>query len=179
MTNPRRGGGWPGLGGMRPAWWALPFVCLLVSEAPAVAAPPGACRPDERSLWTCTVGKAGKIAAVCGSKDLTADQGYLQYRFGAPGRLELEFPQTREGSQEAFVYSRYTRPGTTHLALRFEKDGHTYTLFQSSSPETGSLAYVVVKSPGGRRAHLQCREQRGTLMDLEDIVPESPEWILN
>jgi hypothetical protein len=51
------------------------------------------CTKDERIIFSCPVKRPAKIVSVCASKDLTSDRGYLQYRFGLPGKIELEFPQ--------------------------------------------------------------------------------------
>src|SRR6266480_5829555 len=50
------------------------------------------CTKDERVVFSCPVKRPAKIVSVCASKDLTSEHGYLQYRFGLPGKIELEFP---------------------------------------------------------------------------------------
>src|SRR5438128_10829064 len=55
------------------------------------------CAKDERIIFSCITKRAAKIVSLCASKDLTNDRGYLQYRFGLPGKIELEFPKSRQG----------------------------------------------------------------------------------
>src|SRR5258706_2400818 len=74
----------------------------LLSAAPTVSPEPGEpqtnslCAKDERLIFSCPVKRAAKIVSVCASKDLTNDHGYLQYRFGVPGKIELAYPQDRQ-----------------------------------------------------------------------------------
>lgn len=48
------------------------------------------CIANEIAVFTCRIGK--KIASICASKALDANQGYLQYRFGERNNIELEVP---------------------------------------------------------------------------------------
>jgi len=80
--------------------------CALVISAPASQTQTGSlCESTEKIVFSCTGGKAAKIVSLCSSKELTKDRGYLQYRFGLPGKIELEFPKQREQTQQAFKYS--------------------------------------------------------------------------
>src|SRR6478672_5689557 len=67
------------------------------------------CAKDERVIFSCPVKRPAKIVSVCAAKNLTSDQGYLQYRFGLPGKIELEYPKDRKGTQEKFQYTHYFR----------------------------------------------------------------------
>lgn len=74
----------------RTTRYVLVLAGLLLGNA-AVAAEAGHCREQEQTFFNCKL-HGGKVVSVCGSKKLTTTSGYLQYRFGAHGRLELEFP---------------------------------------------------------------------------------------
>src|SRR6266404_2428089 len=67
------------------------------------------CAQDERVIFSCPVKRPAKIVSVCASKDLSSDRGYLQYRFGLPGKVELEYPKDRQGTQRKFHYTHYFR----------------------------------------------------------------------
>src|SRR2546430_16398437 len=67
------------------------------------------CAKDERIIFSCPVKRPAKIVSICASKNLTSEQGYLQYRFGLPGKVELEFPKDRTGTQTKFQYTHYFR----------------------------------------------------------------------
>ena len=131
------------------------------------------CRASEKTIWTCTTTK-NKIASVCASKDLAEDKGYVQYRFGAPGKIELEYPKMREGSAQKFKYSRYTRPLVTMLMLEFENDGVTYEIHDDDNYEEKPpvRAASIEIANGDKSASVVCRQPvSGSLMELENIVP--------
>src|SRR5215218_3085492 len=88
----------------------LLFVLLLtVGFTYTPPRPVSLCNADENIIFSCATRQSGKIASLCSSKDLTKDRGYLQYRFGLRGKIELEFPQNRQQTQQAFKYTHYFR----------------------------------------------------------------------
>jgi hypothetical protein len=136
------------------------------------------CAPDEKTVWSCETTHR-KIASICSSRQLDDHSGYVQYRFGRPGRVELEFPHQRQNTQSSFTYKRYTRPLVTYLAIKFTAGGHTYKIYDQFNDEEKPRrreAYISVLAPGGgaKTVDLNCRQPiAGTLMDLEDIVTKS------
>src|SRR5258708_10855373 len=107
----------------------------LLSAAPTASPEPGVpqlntlCAKDERGIFSCPVKRAAKIVSVCASKDLTNDHGYLQYRFGLPGEIELEFPRDRKGTQEKFHYTHYFRAQVDLTEISFTIEGYEYSVF--------------------------------------------------
>ena len=76
------------------------FYTFSTNRQPSHAAKPQArtlCAADERIIFSCTLRQPVKIVSVCAAKDLTNEKGYLQYRFGLPGKVELEFPKKLQG----------------------------------------------------------------------------------
>lgn len=77
------------------------MLCLLslpaMWPAQALAATPGAsatlCAAAEQVVLSCMTGV--RWLSLCASADFDGEQGYLQYRYGVPGRIELEFPRQR------------------------------------------------------------------------------------
>lgn len=136
------------------------------------------CQGDEQTIWSCTTTK-NKIASVCASKDLAEDRGYVQYRFGSAGKIELEYPKDRKGSQKAFKYSRYTRPLVTMLTLSFENNGVGYELHDDDNSEEKPpvrAASIDVAAGSEKTASIVCKlPTAGSLMKLEDIVPRDDE----
>jgi hypothetical protein len=138
--------------------------------------PGSLCTQGERVVWSCEMVKERKLASLCGSKDLDKTRGYVQYRFGRAGRVEMEFPRESVNTQSAFKYSRYTRPLVTYLKLEFVSDGFTYTISDDSNSEEkpSRRDAAVTVTPSGANAKetsLRCRlPVAGSLMELEDIV---------
>ena len=135
------------------------------------------CQSGEQTIWTCAT-TGNKVASVCASKDLAEDKGYVQYRFGAPGKIELEYPKERKDSAQKFKYSRYTRPLVTMLTLEFENEGVVYEIHDDDNSEEKPpvRAASIDIADGGKNASLVCRlPTTGSLMKLEDIVPRNEE----
>lgn len=134
------------------------------------------CATGERVVWSCETVKERKLASLCGSTDLDRAHGYLQYRFGQVGQIELEFPRERVNTQSAFKYSRYTRPLVTMLKLEFVNNGFTYTISDDSNEEEKPSrrdAIITVRAAGtnAKETILRCRlPVTGSLMTLEDVV---------
>lgn len=135
------------------------------------------CEPNEQIVFSCYMKKTLKILSICTSKKLGAKNGYVQYRFGFPGKVELEFPTERKDTQSAFSYLRYTRPLVTLLTLEFESNGYKYSLRQDSNAEekppiNSSSLSIVSPDPNAKGIEMTCREPvKGSLMLLEDVVP--------
>lgn len=137
------------------------------------------CERNEQIVFSCTMQKSAKLLSICTSKKLDAKNGYVQYRFGLPEKVELEFPTERKDSQSAFGYSRYTRPLVTFLTLRFESNGYKYSIHQDSNAEEkppANASYLNITPPdvNAKEIEMTCREPvKGSLMLLEDVVPRS------
>lgn len=76
-----------------------------------------------------------KIVSLCASSDLGKEQGYLQYRYGLPGRLELEFPKSRTATQQMFQYTHYMRYQVDLTEINFAIDGYGYQIFDAYNGE--------------------------------------------
>ena len=135
------------------------------------------CQSGEQTIWTCATTK-NKVASVCASKDLAEDKGYVQYRFGAAGKVELEFPKERKDSAQKFKYSRYTRPLVTMLTLKFENEGVVYEIHDDDNaeekPPVRAASIDIVD--GAKNSSVACKlPTAGSLMKLETIVPRDEE----
>ena len=122
--------------------------------------PNSLCAPDERIIFSCPVEKSTKIVSVCASNDLASDRGYLQYRFGLPGKIELEYPHDRKGTQEKFQYSHYPGSQLEHARthIHFNIDGDEYKVFDESYNEDTSILGVGVTAPGKTEKITPCTD---------------------
>jgi hypothetical protein len=93
------------------------------------------CDKGEKVVFSCAVKRTGKIVSLCSSPKLSKTEGYLQYRFGRPGKVELEFPKDRSTSQGAFKYSHYFRAQVDSTEISFTVDGYTYSVFDEFNGE--------------------------------------------
>jgi len=134
------------------------------------------CESTEKIVFSCTVGKAAKIVSLCSSKELTKDRGYLQYRFGLPGKIELEFPKQREQTQSAFKYSHYFRAQFDQTEISFTSDTYEYAIFDDYNGEQKPARHdqgIRIKSPNGKETTLTCRGRaKAQYGDLPEVFPE-------
>jgi hypothetical protein len=98
-------------------------------------APTSLCTKDEKVVFSCPLRRSTKIVSLCSSQKLTKDAGYLQYRFGVPGKIELEFPDVRDESLKAFRYSHYFRAKVDSTEVSFSRNGYTYAVFDEYNAE--------------------------------------------
>jgi len=54
------------------------------------------CANDELTVFSCGL-KNKKTVSACASKDASSHSGYLQYRFGKIGKVELSLPAKKKG----------------------------------------------------------------------------------
>jgi hypothetical protein len=125
------------------------------------------------------------MASLCGSPRLSADEGYLQYRFGQANKVELTFPRQRTASLKQFRYAHYFRYQVDRTEISFEREGYTYTLFDSyegdRKPQQRRRG-VLIEAPGKSKkpVTLPCGgAAQSTLQTLESVVPCDKESPLN
>lgn len=123
------------------------LACLLVaSGAMAAGRQPVAasshCGPDEQVVFSCRIGP--KIASLCASQRLTPTEGHLQYRYGPPGKVEIQVPD-RTLADRARIQVMRSPPSTANaLAVGVESAGFTYHVFSSES--VGSVSSDGMRS---------------------------------
>jgi hypothetical protein len=161
----------------------------VVGAGPAPAG--SLCREGEVVRFNCTIlgtlrtgqrwteDDKGKIASLCSSRDLGPTTGYLQYRYGALGAVEVEFPGTRELTQQQFRWNEAS--GYPELGFATGSDEHRvyYNDFTGdnadcehplSCPHSGVL---TMARAGDRRRDRWCSTRpAGTFHALAAAVPE-------
>lgn len=108
---------------------------LTLFAGVALAETPSHCAPSEQILFHCRMRDSTKILSVCAARELSATSGYLQYRFGRPGKVELEFPQEKAKTQQQFRYSHYFRFQTDRTELSFRHNGFEYAVYSDYEAE--------------------------------------------
>jgi len=153
---------------------------LAATAGTVQAAETGHCGSGETSWFNAAVEGTGKMVSICGSASLDAAGAWLDYRFGKPGNVELQFPGDHANSLSAFTIRRYTRPGTTYLKLDFTNGGYTYAILEGfeagSDPESTATLRVRRNSDGMDVASFDLRLLTDPLnmMRFEDKVPTEP-----
>ena len=114
------------------------------------------CSGGERILFSFET-KKGQLASLCQSS--VKNNGYLVYRFGFLGKIEMEYPKNRKDSYSKFTYKFYMRGGGTENdaedlnSLEFDNNGTTYSIYQDmESGAQGVKVGISVKLPNKDRA---------------------------
>lgn len=156
---------------------------LLVSNSPSAAASQPStlqagtlCAKGERVIFSCPIKRPAKIVSLCASRDLTSNSGYLQYRFGLPANIELEFPKDRTGTQQQFHYTHYFRAQVDLTQISFTSNGYEYQItddYNGEEKPAQSTQGVSVTAPGKpKEVSFTCRTKpKGDYSDLQAILP--------
>jgi hypothetical protein len=155
-----------------------PHLASFVTQSPAVLQPNSLCAKDERIIFSCPIKGPAKSVSVCASKDLTADHGYIQYRFGLPAKVELEFPKERQGSQQKFQYSHYFRARVDLTEISFTSNGYEYQVtddYNGEEKPAQTIQGVMVTASGKpKEIALACRiKPKADYTDLQSVLPNS------
>ena len=134
------------------------------------------CAKDERIIFSCPIKRPAKIVSICASKDLAADRGHIQYRFGLPAKVELEFPKERNGSQQKFQYSHYFRAKVDLTEISFTVNGYEYQVtddYNGEEKTAQTFQGVMVTAPGKpKEVGFACRiKPKADYTDLESVLP--------
>lgn len=117
-----------------------------------------------------------RIVSVCGSADPGALNGYLQYRFGRIGHIEMQYPSMQEGSARQFRFYHYGRYRVERLGLIFRRRNFEYTTYShyegDEKPEKTLIGLTVSRDDGRTVSDLRCTLPLvDRLSELEDAVP--------
>src|SRR3989454_5816783 len=150
------------------------------SKSTAGLQPNTLCDRNERVIFSCPLKRPAKIVSVCASKVLTSDRGYLQYRFGLPGKIELEFPKERTGTQAKFQYTHYFRAQFDLTEISFNVNGYEYQVtddYNGEEKPAQTIQGVSVTAPGKpKEVSFVCRTQpKADYTDLQAVLPSNQE----
>jgi heat shock protein HslJ len=135
--------------------------------------PNSLCGTDEQIIFSCRLKRPARIVSLCASPDLQRDQGYLQYRFGLPRRIELEYPEERQGTQKWFEYTHYFRFEVDLTEINFSIEGNRYQIFHAYNGEEKPrvIQYGVTITPPTRESvSYHCRTKPKADYSKLDVV---------
>lgn len=136
------------------------------APTPVAATTNSHCSPDETTLFSCELSK-GKLVSLCASHDLSPKAGYLQYRFGKPGNVELALPKQPQGIPKDLALTHSKDASAEYNAVSF-MNGEYY------SYELTSFRQFKAKSKDGNDTPpssdtLMVRDQRKSMRE-GDVV---------
>lgn len=137
---------------------------------------PSRCSVTEQVIFSCQITGSKKVLSICASKSLTTPERYIQYRYGAPGSLELEFPAQRAKSVDQFKMAHYFRAQVDRRELTFARKDTQYTVYsyyegEESPPQHQAGATVRKGSPVGYEKTFPCvAPYINHLQELDEVV---------
>jgi hypothetical protein len=133
------------------------LICGLISSTAFAA--PTLCLSAEENVFSCHTATK-KMISVCASKDMAADHGYLQYRFGSPGKVEVVVPADR-----SVLPANSALSGTLMFSgggggyLRFKAGDYDYVVYTAVGKGWGEKDGVATEKNGKRLSHVSCKDE--------------------
>ena len=153
-----------------PRAWPLAVLLVVLSGESAVAqvgapvssitgatwaeyrtmySPSDLCGKDEITLWRCE--NASHAYALCSTRTISRNSGYMQYRASRRGKVELVYPSDRRPPMALFVYTSYANGDAS---LQFARDGYSYMIID---PLRGaSFIKVLAPPPSANTTEVRC-----------------------
>jgi hypothetical protein len=135
----------------------------------AMAEEPSHCTPKERVAFTCHL-KNNKVVSLCTAQGLTNTIGYIQYRYGPAGSIELEFPKSREKTQQQFELEIHHPYQTESELLNFNIGKYSYAVFRVVSSDAGSPTWAGIEITDNRNKN---KPKTTTVECKRSLFPQS------
>ena len=144
------------------------YFLLLATTSPAAFAIETHCDNEKQVIFNCKLVNSNKIASACWIEPEEPKEQYLQYRFGVPGKLELEFPKQGFVKNDQFFYERSysNNTGYSHYALTFNIGRNRYYIYRdefAGSDDDGNWTGnnqiaigISITTSGGKDISLLC-----------------------
>ncbi len=126
--------------GMRKSTAAVGLMLLtwIVDASMASAQSETLCEPDEVSIFACKLKKTKKTVSLCASSDFGKDVGYMQYRFGSIGTVELTAPRQKKGHPNfMLIRSADQHAEYNDFSFPLGRDYYRITNFRRITPQNG------------------------------------------
>jgi hypothetical protein len=134
---------------------------IIVAFASTAIAADTLCSPRERVVFSCGTAKK-RIVSVCASRNLSASTGYLQYRFGKKGAVELTVPRGFEHPKKHVERNNSNFINGGYISgLTFKNDAFSYAVYESELRDGPnrwvSRQGVTVERDGKTISELACK----------------------
>ncbi|WP_238541196.1 hypothetical protein [Pseudomonas sp. GM18] len=88
------------------------------------------CETHEDIYFSCPL-PGGKIVSVCASNNDKPSSGYVQYRYGAPEKIELVYPQSKVPPEGRFYVVNASEGSVNLNIIKFYNGRYTYLVAQA------------------------------------------------
>lgn len=102
------------------------FVCWLAQAEED----PTLCATNEDIYFSCPLSN-GRIVSICAHGNNSPRAGYVQYRYGSLGNIELAYPPRRTPPESIFYYVNATEGSASRDVLKFKNGRYVYVLYQA------------------------------------------------
>lgn len=132
----------------------------LLTSMSVAAQTPTHCDANEAVVFSCSIAKSKKVVSVCASSQQGLNEGYMQYRFGAPQKVELAYPENKvhpAGNFEVFYATPVLDDGMRGMVagLEFSRGAIGYEISSLASGEKVEASLQVTQD-GKPLATLHC-----------------------
>ncbi|WP_175772836.1 hypothetical protein [Paraburkholderia phenazinium] len=131
------------------------------------------CGASEVAVFSCQLKENKKFVSLCSSKDLSDKSGFLQYRYGAPGKIELRYPEDLTGSQSRFGYDSYSRPDLSTFVLGFDNANYRYEISETTEggDDEGTTARTLLVSSDDKKhsMKLTCLDDKNLVSNISTL----------
>jgi hypothetical protein len=141
-------------------FFPLLLCSIAISPVAHAESSPTWCAGNEYTAFNCRIGH--KVVSVCASPHLSQSRGYVQYRFGQPGKaMELAYPDVAARPDTVFRLSksqmRHNSGATTPAyTLRFSNGGVRYEVMADETPGDTGGSVIVDTVDHPMAAYLEC-----------------------
>ncbi len=161
----------------------------LARAAQPVANAVTLCTADETILFSCQTTN-NHVISLCSSKAPSESTGYIQYRYGAPAKIELVYPSARTAPAGKFnkEFQNWAR-GSYESSLSFVIGQYTYTVYanwiigstesvnEDTSGTYGNHAGVRVERQDEWTKEISCDEEGVSNNDPRDFDAVLPDFL--
>ncbi|WP_459619474.1 hypothetical protein [Burkholderia sp. 3C] len=89
---------------------------------------PSLCHTFEDVYFSCVSNE--KIISICASGNFSPENGYVQYRFGASNKIELEYPAQVVPPLAQFQISHIYGGNLNFIHIKFKSDVYDYVVYK-------------------------------------------------
>lgn len=142
----------------------LAISVMAATQLQAADAPKSLCQADEDIVFACSTGK--KLISVCASQNLSAADGYVQYRFGNEGNIEMSVPESKAHPSKFSTGGSLMYSGGGGAYMRFNNGGYGYVVY-SGMGKGWDKQGVAVEKDGKLLTNILCKNT-----SIETIGPD-------
>lgn len=117
----------------------------VISAPLVLASNANLCQVNEQVIFSCPTNK-NKIISLCASRNLSAEQGYIQYRFGTMRATEMQYPSVKLLPAQAFKGRTQVFSGGGGTYLRFQNDDYDYIIYTGTGKGHVVQGVILLKN---------------------------------